>query len=435
MDSKHRYARISIAIAAGILLVWSIATLWFGRPGLSQGGLRANAITIICIWALGPAVWFVIEGWIWKSEPNLSRSQQHERDFWLGLGAIILILAIRGLNGSSAQPVYQATLAWYLLVDAIRVTIWPLVAIVGFFLFREPLSAFFKALGTRASKIGAFAVSIELASLPEAKPWSGPALEDLRSEYPAAATDSSGSLFTAIADTTQADYITVDLEDGEAWLTSRLFILATLIPRVRPIKRIVFLRDPAQTFVGETTPAAVTEALAGKYRWLEEAYIAAHVQIKNLPVQVPNPPGPVPNPPVPVPKPPPPEVILQADKTLLGRLNPKLAGMILSSFLAKVKVSKVKSDPAPTGWADLGHYAERAEWVSVESLVNLLGTKVNGNAVKLDPSLDETTVTRTLLRHRSQFVALVDGFGKFEHLIDRHGALDQVVRRETAQAG
>jgi len=75
-------------------------------------------------------------------------------------------------------------------------------------------------------------LTIELADVPVARAWSGPALEDFKSEYPAAAGDSSGNLFTAIADTSYADYLTVNLEDGEAWLTSRLFILGIRLARI-----------------------------------------------------------------------------------------------------------------------------------------------------------------------------------------------------------
>jgi hypothetical protein len=415
--TKFKHRHLLISIVAAIVLLWTITTLWFGEPPMSQRGLRANAITLILIWALAPVIWLVIEARIWKSEPGVAQAQQHERDFWFGAGAIILILAIRQLYGSASQPANQATFAWNLLVDAFRVAIWPLVTMVGFFLFREPLSAFFNALGTRASKIGAFAVSIELTTLPEAKPWSGPALEDLRLEYPTAAMDSSGSLFRAIADTAHADYITVNLGDGEAWLTSRLFILATLIPRVRPIKRIVFLSDPAELYVGEATPASLSQAFVKRYRWLEEAYIAAHVEIKNPPTKRPRA---VPSPP---------EVVLQSNKTILGPLEPNLAGMILSSFL-----NKVRGTPAPTGWVKFSNYAEHAEWITVDSLTRLLGRNLNANALKVDPSLDETKVTRTLLRHRSQYVAIVDDRDRFQNLIDRYTALDQVVRRETTQA-
>jgi hypothetical protein len=413
VGTQHRNARLLIATVALLFLAWAVATLWFGWPALSQVSLQINAFALIFLWALGPPVWFLIEGQIWKSEPGLEQVQRHCRDFWLGAGAIVVLLAARGLSVTQAQPLSRYVVAWNLVVDTVRVMAWPTVAIFGFFLFREPVSAFFNALGTRASKIGAFNVSIELTSLPEARPWSGPMLDDLRSESPAAAADSSRSLFRAIADTTPADYVTVDLEDGKAWLTSRLFILAALLPRVRPIKRIVFLGGPAGSFVGESTPAFVVEALAQKYNWLEEAYINAHVFTAGQEVQ------------------------LNQGFTLLGRLYPELADGVLNRFLFTVKkyvAPGTENTPAAAGWERFGNVDEHAEWVTVASLTQLLGRNLNLNAVKRDPSAGEVTVARTLLLHDSHYVAVVDGSDRFQHLIDRYAAMDKVVRREMAVA-
>src|SRR5262249_51807496 len=151
--------------------------------------------------------------------------QQYARDFWVGTGAIVLLLAARELSRGQATTPTQYVIAWNLVIEVIRILAWPALTALAFILFREPISAFFNALGSRASKIGVFTVSVELATLPEAQPWSGPSIDDLKAEFPTAAGDSSGSLFRAVADTAHADYITVDLEEGEAWLTSRLFIL------------------------------------------------------------------------------------------------------------------------------------------------------------------------------------------------------------------
>src|SRR5206468_215783 len=205
--------------------------------------------------------------------------QQYARDFWIGAGAIVLLLAARSLSYSRAATSGEYVVAWNLIVEVIRILAWPILVVIGFILFRGPISAFFTALGSRASKIGVFSVSVELAALPEAQPWSGPAIDDLKAEYPTAAGDSSGSLFRAVAETAHADYITVDLEEGRAWLTSRLFILAAVIPRVRTIKRIVFLGGVARAYVGSAPPAVIAVVLAKRFPWLEEAYLRAHTDI------------------------------------------------------------------------------------------------------------------------------------------------------------
>lgn len=210
------------------------------------------------------------------------------------------------------------------------------------------------------------------------------------------------SLFKAIADTTHADYVTVNLENGDSWLTSRLFVLSTLIARVRPIQRIVFLEGPTEHFVGESSPLAVGRALAQAYPWLEDAYISAHLPEKGGKLE------------------------MKQNCPLLAPIAPDMAGYVLRSYLQNVQQaagSKIE------GWIDLGGYMEHAAWVSGESLIQLLRTNINTIAVKRDPSQDGTVTARTLLRSDGDYVAIVDMVGRFLNLVDRRKATDQVVRQ------
>ena len=398
MSRSHRNACIVVALVAAALFIWAVSTLWLGYPRLSSEALDFNAMALIFLWGIGPAIWFAAVWRIWKSEVGLASAQQYARDFWIGAGAIVLILATSNLGKVPNVPPRQYEVAWKLIVEVIRITAWPILAALGLVMLRQPLSSFFDALGSRASKIGAFNVEIELSTLPEARAWLGPALDDLRKEYPATAGDSSGSLFRAIADATHADYVIVNLEGGEAWLTSRLFILATLIPRVRPIKRIVFLSDD-DNFVGEAQPSAVAAAIAQRFPWLEEAYVAAHSIVNNNQ--------------------------LTLSTTLFGRLEPQIADMLLGNFLYGVR-----GNGSGDEWIDFGDYKERAEWINSTSLKRFLGRNLELGSVRRDPSMDALSLTKILLRHESAYVAIIDSAGRFAHLIDRHRALDQVVRRE-----
>jgi hypothetical protein len=361
------------------------------------------------LWALAPVVWFVIEDHVLQSGQISNRLQQYARDLWIVIGVITVLITIRAIVVSQFATTPNGPIAWNVVIEVVRVAIWPTVVLLSLALFREPLGAFFTALGTRASKIGAFNVSIELASLPEARPWSGPGLDDLRLENPSTASDSSGSLFTAMADTTHADYLMVNLENGNAWLTSRLFILASLIPRIRPIKRIVFLSSPAEKYIGEARPSDVAAVLASNYPWLEKAYVACHVfcmakTVANVT-----------------------ECELVHGNTLMGHLAPNAGAYILSTYL-----QRVQGKPEPTGWVTFKEYSEHAEWITVELLIQLLGKKLNPYSVKRDPAADEAAQTRILLRTEADYVAIVDSFDRFQHLIDRYRALDQVVRQQTA---
>lgn len=408
MNLKQHPSLYIVFGLVGFLLVWAITIFWLSPPPIVQNGVRAGFL-IMVLWALAPLVLFAIEDYVLKLGPISKGLQRYAHALWLAIGAITFVLTIRAIVVSQFATMNRGPVAWNVVADVIRVAIWPTVVLLSLAVFREPLGAFFTALGTRASKIGAFNVSIELANLPEARPWSGPGLNDIRSEYPTTAADSSGSLFKAIADTTHADYLTVNLENGNAWLTSRLFVLASLIPRIRPIKRIVFLSDPAEKYIGEARPSDVAAALASKYPWLEKAYVSCHVYANAKP----NANG----------------CELVHTNTLLGQLEPIAGANILSIYL-----EHVKGTAEPTGWVKFTHYSEHAEWLTVESLIQLLGKKLNPYIVKRDPGADEADSTRILLRTEADFVAIVDTSDRFQHLIDRNRALDQVVRQQTATA-
>jgi hypothetical protein len=188
--------------------------------------------------------------------------------------------------------------------------------------------------------------------------------------------------------------VTVDLGDGKAWLSSRLFILAALIPRVRPIQRIVFVRDPAKLFLGECPPTSLAQALAEKYPELKKKYIVSNTSAP-----------------------------------LFGPVAPNEARQVLEQFLHAIRKGWEEGNP---DWTDLGKYHEYAVWVSDSSLVELLGRRLNTIAVKRDLSEDSRVAARILLRQREDYVAVVDVDGGFLRLVDRRKAIDQVVRRELA---
>jgi hypothetical protein len=97
MTPRHRIAVYIVASCAAIGFLWAIESLWFGYPKLSPDRARLNAIIMIVLWALGPPVWFFVEWSLWKG-PGLQEGQQYARDFWLGAGAIVLLLAARELG-------------------------------------------------------------------------------------------------------------------------------------------------------------------------------------------------------------------------------------------------------------------------------------------------------------------------------------------------
>jgi hypothetical protein len=52
------------------------------------------------------------------------------------------------------------------VVEVIKAIAWPLAFALALFLFRKPLSHFLNELAPRISKVSAFEISVELATMP-----------------------------------------------------------------------------------------------------------------------------------------------------------------------------------------------------------------------------------------------------------------------------
>lgn len=125
------------------------------------------------------------------------------------------------------------------VIGLIGVVAWPAVIVTAVLVLRKPLSSFLKGLGQRTKKLSVFQFALELSEVPEIKPtWSGPLLSDVRQPTAAAEFDSRAmALFEQFEDETAYDYAVVDLGVGNQWLTSRLFIFAVVLERMRGLQR------------------------------------------------------------------------------------------------------------------------------------------------------------------------------------------------------
>lgn len=95
MTRYHRLWCIAVASVAALVFAWAIVVLQFRWPHVSWPALKTNAAVLIYIWAIGPAVWFAVEWKLWQGEPGLEIGQRYARDFWIGAGAVILLLAAK----------------------------------------------------------------------------------------------------------------------------------------------------------------------------------------------------------------------------------------------------------------------------------------------------------------------------------------------------
>ena len=155
-----------------------------------------------------------------------------------------------------------------------------MLALFAVLVFRKPLLQLGRAIGERATKLSVFNVGIEL--LPAATPSAGTTLEDIQHEpSPAQIHDSSRILFQQVQYNTPADYAVIDLGEGREWLTTRLFIGAVMLRRMRGLECFVFLETAMNVdrrFVAVADARQLRWALARRYPWLEVAFARAYAE-------------------------------------------------------------------------------------------------------------------------------------------------------------
>lgn len=299
-------------------------------------------------------------------------------------------------------------------IELVKAVAWPVAAILAAVMFYQPLSRFLEAVGARATKLSIFKVEVELLS--GAKPSASPSLEDIKSPEFALVGDSSRSLFQQ--DATPADYALIDIGDGDEWLTSRLFIGATMLERMRGVECLVFvgrLGSIDRRIMAVAPLRRVRWALAQRYPWLEAAFALAYTEVQFHA-------GPANFPPI---------GSIQPDqstiKSLTGGLEPWIAGDLVKRFIALVQDKSAGTGP---GWVNLSNdRMERATWVSAPFLQQLLPAEAYDMWTYEDRDKSRAERTKAVLRRRAPFVALVNADRQFRRLIDRRALLEEVIAR------
>ena len=176
-----------------------------------------------------------------------------------------------------AEPVVAPGIPNNPLVDLIKALAWPAAALIMAQLFRRPLTAFLGAIGGRITKLSLFKVELELVQARSAT--STPLLDEIRSGAIAAPiANSSRSMQQQVQSTAPADYAVIAIGQGDAWLTSRLYIAAVMMQRMRGVQVFVFVERAASVerrLLAVVPVGQVRWALAQRYPWLEAAWMRA----------------------------------------------------------------------------------------------------------------------------------------------------------------
>jgi len=300
-------------------------------------------------------------------------------------------------------------------VDLITHLAWPAVVIAVAISFRDPILRLLDNLAQRPFKLSAFKVQIELGQLSKAE-MPQTKVEALAGQFISASLPLE--IASSIRKATGADYLVIDIgsEDEKRWLTSRLYILAATLERIRGLRCLVFVSGSARNakFVGSATPRDVRWSLGIWSPWFEKAFATAYGALAA-------PPG-------------------EAD-TFRGGLTDSLIDPLLTGFLTLPGgVSRLPgpNEATPLQWEKLekqgyGTSFEHAEWINAGRLGDMLGGRLSHASVSVKTGSSSAETAKAVMEGAGTFVALVDDQGVFKDLVDRYRILDQVAIQAATQ--
>lgn len=289
---------------------------------------------------------------------------------------------------------------------ALSAILWPIVILSIAFAFRKILPVLVERLGGRVTKLSAFDVSVELATIPAPpSPWSDPNISQ-NSEMLGGDVGSTAlmTLFQRIGESTPWDYLIVDIKDGNFWFVSRVFIFTVFLQALRGLKCVIFVESKDEyrkLLIGLASPEAVRMALGKAYPWLETALLKTLLKF-NTPYLAPS-------------------------------LEAHNAGKIIQGFIEDPDMRKNVTPDKPDEWTQLGTALiwEHTDWLNRENLYKVFREALyEWDSAHYVDAVDIPIEKRAkdLLGRKSPFIALINSKGEFQHLLDRQKLLEQVTQ-------
>ena len=168
------------------------------------------------------------------------------------------------------------------IADLVGAIAWPVVAVVLVVTMRAPLRKLVERIASSATKVsvGPSGLSADFgAAVTEVAPPSSTVLDDLRSAAPQLMDSGADTMFEQLGREEPAPYLVVDLGSGHEWLSSRLYLLASMLVSMRRTRALVFVEtagDVRGRFVGIAPAGEVRWALARAQPWLEADFAFAY---------------------------------------------------------------------------------------------------------------------------------------------------------------
>jgi hypothetical protein len=201
----------------------------------------------------------------------------------------------------------------------------------------------------------------------------------------------------------RADVVVINLENGRAWLTSRLFIFMSMLTALRGVEAVVFTHRPKghDEVLGVATADAVIHGLASAYPWLPIALGEAWENLRR------NTPG------------------LAPDR----RVSIGDADQLYSAFVRRVSSPEIPA-PSPSGeWIRQQDRWERAAWIEPSLVRRILLNSLSEVSV-----MEQATMAAGLNREPPEsaalayigvrFVPVVSDRREYRAVVDRYAVLD-----------
>ena len=298
------------------------------------------------------------------------------------------------------------------VVDLVSALAWPAVVLILLVAYRRTLPDLLAGVLGRTTRLSVFQVGIELAPAPEsyARGFVADVVESGRAIYQESGI--SGVL-QEIAKEGRSDYALIELGSGNRWLTSRLFLFAVVLERMRGLRCLVFVARGSH--LGLAAPAAVRWTLAQSYPWLEDAYAAAYG-----------------------------ELAMRRIRSTDGALEPVDAQDLIGRFMERIQptpenlplpAGKQPPKPVGAGWVYLERLQrwERAEWIEPDRLGAVLHGALETEPVQASADVSRRERAAAVLRSSGAFVALVDGKRRFKTLADRTAMLERLAAEKAEE--
>lgn len=215
-----------------------------------------------------------------------------------------------------------------------------------------------------------------------------------------------------------ATFVTINLEDGKAWLSSRLYVFVSALAEVRGIEAVVFTSrsDGIDTFAGLCSVDVVLTRLAWAYPWLPQALAEAWTELRASDAHRP-----------------PRHRMASGDAAFL--FAKYVAGLQSSVFPPPQPPSAPAGLPpgatSPTThqeeeWQDLGGRWEHANWLDSATITELMGAGLTRDFVT-GTSESAEAVQAALATASGQYIAVVNDRNEVRSVIDRSKLLSRLL--------